>query len=77
MKWNSDKTLNKVFLFNSFKEALNFVNQVGDLAEKENHHPDIYLHDYKKVKISLFTHEKQAITALDHSLAKKIDNLLL
>jgi 4a-hydroxytetrahydrobiopterin dehydratase len=50
---------------------------VGDLAEKENHHPDIYLHDYKKVKISLFTHEKQAITALDHSLAKKIDNLLL
>ena len=77
MKWNSDKTLNKVFLFNSFKEALNFINQVGDLAEKENHHPDIYLHDYKKVKISLFTHEKQAITALDYSLAKKIDNLLL
>lgn len=77
MKWNNDKTLNKVFLFNSFKEALNFVNQVGAIAEKENHHPDIYLHDYKKVEISLFTHEKQAITDADYNLAKKIDNLLL
>ena len=45
------------------------------LAEKMNHHPDLFIHSYKKLKITLFTHSENKITDKDYDLAKKIDEI--
>ena len=47
----------KEFEFKNFKEAIKFTNKVADLAEEEGHHPNIYIHSYKKVKLELWTHK--------------------
>ena len=63
------------FQFKDFKEALNFVNKVGDEAEKMNHHPDIFLHSWNKVKITVSTHSEGGVTEKDFKLAAIIDKL--
>lgn len=76
--WNvttSDKKLEREFVFKNFKEALNFVNQIGAIAEQEGHHPDINLYNYKKVKITLSTHAIGGLSVNDFILAVKIDEL--
>ncbi len=65
----------KTFVFKNFKEALEFVNKVGDLAEVHNHHPDIHLVEYKKVKVVLTTHSAGRVTEKDVVLAREIDKL--
>lgn len=67
--------LEKEFSFPDFKSALQFTNQVGDLAEQEGHHPDILL-AYGKVKINLWTHKVNGLTESDFILAAKCDELL-
>lgn len=69
-----DNNLSKEFKFADFKSALDFVNKVGELAEKANHHPDIEL-SWGRVKISLTTHSKNRVTNKDHELAKEIDDV--
>ncbi|EKD27211.1 MAG: transcriptional coactivator/pterin dehydratase [uncultured bacterium] len=66
--------IEKEFQFKNFKEALDFTNKVGALAEKENHHPDINL-TWGKVKILLWTHKISGLTENDFILASKIDQL--
>lgn len=66
-------TIQKTFELNDFKEALAFVNTVGELAEKADHHPTITMHDYKKVTISLTTHSEGKVTKKDHELSKQIE----
>jgi 4a-hydroxytetrahydrobiopterin dehydratase len=66
--------LEKEFSFKNFREALAFTNQVGELAEKVNHHPDIYL-AWGKVKITIWTHKIDGLTESDFVLAAKIDEL--
>lgn len=63
------------FKFKNFLEALKFVNNVAKIAEEEGHHPNIYLHDYKKVKLELFTHKIAGLHKNDFILAAKIDSL--
>ena len=70
-----NNTLEKDFEFKNFTQALSFVNKVWDLAEELNHHPDIVLHWYNKVKILLFTHSEDKITDKDYKLAQKIENI--
>ena len=66
--------LEKKFIFKNFAESQNFVNQVGNLAEKESHHPDItYGWGYAKVKI--FTHKIKGLVESDFILAAKIDKI--
>lgn len=67
-----DNHIEKEFKFKDFKTALDFVNKVGQLAEKEVHHPDIYL-SWGKVKITLWTHAIDGLSENDFILAKKID----
>ena len=75
--WHKEENgLQKEFIFSDFREALMFVNKVGELAEAVDHHPDIFLHTYKQVQITLFTHSANAITDKDYDLAKKIDTLV-
>ena len=69
-----DKSIKKEFNFPDFKEALDFVNKVGELAEAANHHPDINL-TWGKVHISLTTHDEGGVTDKDKQLAEKIDEL--
>lgn len=66
--------ISKVFNFPDFKSALKFVNQVGDIAEKLGHHPDISL-SWRKVIISTTTHDAKGLTEKDFELARKIDTL--
>ncbi len=72
-----DKKLEKTLVFKNFKEALGFVNKIGEIAERENHHPDLYLFDYKKLKISLSTHAIKGLSENDFIMAAKIDELFL
>ncbi len=67
--------LEKEFEFNNFVESIDFLNKITPLAEEMNHHPDVLIYDYKKVKISLSTHTENKVTEKDHELAKKIDRL--
>ena len=71
-----NSTIEQNFTFDSFQDALKFVNKVGKLAEIQNHHPDILMHGYKNVKITLCTHEKgNKVTSKDYRLADRIDRL--
>lgn len=63
------------FVFKNFKEVLDFVNKVGRLAEAEDHHPDILIHNYKKVDITLSTHSIGGLSENDFILAAKINQL--
>lgn len=75
MNWNIENNkLERDFTFEDFKEALKFVNIVGRIAEKMDHHPTILMHSYKKVNIKLTTSEEgNIVTELDHKMAKEID----
>ncbi|MGV8095105.1 MAG: 4a-hydroxytetrahydrobiopterin dehydratase [Mangrovibacterium sp.] len=76
MEWKTvNDKLEREFIFSNFKQALQFVNRVGEIAEEMDHHPDILLFGYKKVKITLTTHSKGKITELDYGLAEKIDQI--
>ncbi len=70
----ANKKLKRSFKFNSFTDGVKFVNKVARLAERENHHPDIYLY-YKKVEIALSTHAISGLSENDFILAAKIDRL--
>ena len=66
--------LTKEFSFKNFKESQTFVNNIGDIAEKENHHPDIsFGWGYCRVKI--FTHAIKGLAESDFILAAKIDKI--
>jgi 4a-hydroxytetrahydrobiopterin dehydratase len=69
--WNEvDNALERTFELESFPEALAFVNRVGELAEAENHHPDIRI-DYKNVTLRWWTHTAGGITDRDRELAAR------
>ena len=67
--------IEKEFQFKDFAEAIAFVNKVGVEAEKMNHHPDIFIHSWNKVKITISTHSEGGITKKDFQLAEKIEGL--
>ena len=69
-----DHHLEKEFKFADFAEALEFVNDVGDLAEDVGHHPDIYL-TWGKVKLTVWTHKIGGLSEADFVFAAKVDRL--
>jgi 4a-hydroxytetrahydrobiopterin dehydratase len=72
-----DISIEKIYLFKDFKETIIFVNKVADIAEAENHHPDILIFGWNKLKISLSTHAIGGLSENDFILASKIDNIRL
>ncbi len=66
--------LTRTFRFPDFRSALAFVNRVGEVAEAEGHHPDIFL-SWGKVTITLYTHAINGLSENDFILAAKIDAL--
>ncbi|MFO0800174.1 MAG: 4a-hydroxytetrahydrobiopterin dehydratase [Gemmataceae bacterium] len=59
-----------------FAAALSFFNRIGEIAEKDDHHPDLHLTDYRSVVVELWTHAAGGLTENDFILAAKIDSLL-
>lgn len=66
--------IRRTFKWKDFAESMGFVNAVAELAEAENHHPDITI-QWNKVTLSLSTHSKGGLTGMDFELAQKIDLL--
>ena len=66
--------LKKNYKFADFAETLKFVNQVGELAEEQGHHPDICF-GWGKAEITIWTHKIDGLTESDFILAAKIDKL--
>lgn len=66
--------LRKEYQFKNFRESLDFVNRVGELAEEQGHHPDICF-GWGKAEITIWTHKIDGLTESDFVLAAKIDNL--
>lgn len=71
---DEDKKIEKKFQFKDFRESMQFVNKVAEIAESEGHHPDIKI-SYNKVKISLSTHAIGGLSVNDFILASKIDEI--
>lgn len=61
--------------FADFAKALAFVNRVGAAAEEAGHHPDILLHGWNKVRLTLSTHSQGGLTQADFDLARTIDQI--
>jgi 4a-hydroxytetrahydrobiopterin dehydratase len=66
--------LEKEYRFKDFRTALAFTNRVGELAESQGHHPDIYL-TWGKVKLTIWTHKIDGLTESDFILAAKADKV--
>ncbi len=70
----ADHHIERVFSFNDFKSALEFVNQAGGICEEEDHHADFEL-SWGRVKIMIWTHKIDGLNEADFILAAKIDNI--
>ena len=74
-EWELDKKrIERTFDFDDFTGAMDFVNLVAEIAEEQEHHPDIDIR-YNRVKLSISTHSKNGLTELDFQLAERIDTL--
>ncbi len=71
---SSPPKIQKEFKFKDFTESMNFVNEVGELAEAEGHHPDIEI-SYNVVDLQLYTHAIDGLHENDFIMAAKIDEL--
>ena len=69
---NKEGHIERMYSFKNFAEALAFVNKVGAVAEKEGHHPDLYL-AWGKCKVEIWTHKIQGLTESDFFMAAKAD----
>lgn len=74
-RFGKNKKLEKKLEFEDFKEAMDFVNKLAELAEQEGHHPDIEI-SYNKVELNITTHAIGGLSENDFILASKIDKLL-
>src|SRR3989338_400994 len=70
----TEHKLRRQFTFKTFKDAMEFVNKVADVADRERHHPDIYVF-YNKVQLDLFTHAVGGLSENDFIMARKTDLL--
>jgi 4a-hydroxytetrahydrobiopterin dehydratase len=61
--------------FDDFSEAITFVNRVAEVAEEANHHPDIFIHGWNKVKLALTNHSAGGLTEMDFEMAARFDGL--
>ena len=59
-----------------FKHAIALLNSIADIAEKQNHHPDLGIRNYNEIFVSTTTHDQNKVTEKDYKLAKEINDLL-
>ena len=74
-EWETDKqSIERTFEFDDFNQAIDFVNAVAEIADEEDHHPDIDIR-WNRVRLLLSTHSEGGLTDLDFRLAEKLDTL--
>merc|ERR1711915_425044 len=71
---NGIHCISRSYVARNFQAALDSINSVGVIAEREGHHPDLHLEKYREVEIILWTHKVGGITKADIKLAKIIDS---
>lgn len=71
-----DGKLIREVLVKNFRAALAMINALGEIAEKENHHPDLLIHGWNHVRIELYTHTAQGLSENDFILAAKFDQVI-
>jgi 4a-hydroxytetrahydrobiopterin dehydratase len=69
------RSIAREWTFADFAAAVGFVNRVAALAQGANHHPDILLHGWNRVRLELSTHSQGGLTEADFALAEEIDGL--
>ena len=69
-------SLVREYKLDDFAAAIAFVNGVAEVAEELNHHPDILVHGWNRVRLTLSTHSEGGITDSDFALAERIDALV-
>jgi 4a-hydroxytetrahydrobiopterin dehydratase len=69
-----EQRLEKTFKFPDFKTALEFTNRVGEIAEQQGHHPDIFL-TYGEVRLQIWSHKAGGLTKDDFTLAGKVNDI--
>ena len=75
-EWQRDgHAITREWTFEDFAKAIAFVNRVADVAESANHHPDIHIHGWNKVRLELSTHSEGGLTQADFDMAAGIDAL--
>lgn len=75
-EWDVEgKAIVRVFEFDDFEQAIDFVNGVAELAQDADHHPDMDIR-YNKVRVILSTHSKGGLTEDDFDLAERLDTLV-
>jgi 4a-hydroxytetrahydrobiopterin dehydratase len=70
-----ERSIVRDFALANFADAIAFVNRVAEAAEAANHHPDILVHGWNKVRLTLSTHSQGGLTDADFKLAAQIDRL--
>ena len=70
-----DKKIWREFKYKNFVQAVDFINRIADVAEYEDHHPDLYLHDYNHVRVELMTHAIKGLSRNDFIVAAKINEI--
>ena len=70
----NDHHITREFTFPDFRQALDFVNRVGEVAEEQGHHPDILL-TWGKAEVTLWTHKIDGLSESDFIMAAKIDRI--
>jgi len=79
-KWQMDDAsiaIERKWVFKNFVKAIDFINRIGELAETEQHHPDLHLTGYRNVKVVLTTHAIGGLSDNDFIVAAKIDAMEL
>jgi len=75
-EWRRDgRAIVREWKFEDFGQAIAFVNRVADAAETVNHHPDIHVHGWNRVRLELSTHSQGGLTQADFDMAARIDEL--
>src|SRR3989344_674651 len=77
--WFADEkftTIARTFELGDFQDAIVLVNKIAKVAESERHHPNLFVHNYNRLTVSLSTHAVRGLTENDFILAAKIDKLL-
>jgi len=76
MEWKlSSDLLIKEFEFDRFRSAVEFLEKLTPICDKLQHHPNVELHSYNKIKFKLKTHDEDKVTEKDYRLAEEIDAL--
>ena len=76
-RWKrEDQEIVRDLTFADFKQAIAFVNRVAEVAEEANHHPDILVHGWNKVRLSLTNHSAGGLTEADFQVARRLEALL-